>query len=101
LDFATALDANKAMDVANYKIQTWRLVRSSAYGSDRHDIQNLEITKAKLTPDRKQIKLFIEELEPTDVMTISYDLTDIEGYIFKGTVQNTVHTLRKDTEDLP
>ena len=101
LDFATALDADKALDVANYEIQTWQLVRSSAYGSDRHDIQNLEITKAKLTPDGKQIKLFIEGLKPTDVMTISYDLTDIEGHIFKGTVQNTVHKLRKDTEALP
>jgi len=100
LDFKTLLDSQKAIDIKNYEIQTWSLVRSSAYGSDRYDTKNLEILKAELSTDGKRINLFVKNLKPTDVMTISYDIKDEKGNDLKGTLQNTVHNVSQDIQTL-
>jgi hypothetical protein len=94
LVFATELDPAKATDPTNYKVKTWRLVRSSKYGSDRYDVQELTIAKAELGEDSKTVKLFLPDIAPVDVMTISYDLSDIEGNKMEGTLQNTIHNLK-------
>lgn len=96
LKFAAAIHKQRAMEIDNYKIKTWDLVRSSSYGSDRYNEQNLRITKAEQSADGKSIKLFLDEIAAVDVMTISYDLTDNDGNPLKGTVQNTVHHLAKE-----
>jgi hypothetical protein len=93
LNFAHQLDKEKAEDVNNYKINSWDLLRSSAYGSDRYDEKTLNINATELSEDGKTIKLFVDTLEKVDVMTIAYALQDISGKPLKGTLQNTIHQL--------
>lgn len=96
LKFAAAINKQRAMEIDNYKIKTWDLIRSSAYGSNRYNEKHLKITKSEQSADGKSIKLFLDQIAAVDVMTISYDLTDNDGNSLKGTVQNTVHHLAKE-----
>ena len=41
LTFASVLDMDIAQDIKNYEIETWDLLRSSAYGSDRYNKQKI------------------------------------------------------------
>ncbi len=83
------------LDSANFKVQTWRLVRSSKYGSDRYDIKTLEIAQVNVSKDGKVIKLTLPDIAETDVMTIDYDLMGTDNVPLKGSVQNTIHNLKQ------
>jgi hypothetical protein len=96
LRFDSKLDFQQATDTNNFVINTWDLKRSSNYGSDRYNQQNLRILKSEQSADGKSIKLFLDEIAPVDVMTITYDLTDTAGNQLQGTVQNTIHHLGND-----
>ncbi len=96
LTFASKLEAESASTISNYEVKTWDLIRSSKYGSDRHNVKTLKISEARLTKDGKGITLLTDEITPVDVMTISYDILDESGAPLKGTVQNTIHVLGKD-----
>ncbi len=95
LTFANALDPEKMKVVSNYEVQTWDLKRSKKYGSERYNTQTMVITEAKLSDDKKTVKLIIPGINPIDVMTISYDVMDAAGNALKGKVQNTIHHLKK------
>ncbi len=94
LTFAARLDAEKATKISNYEVKTWDLKRSSNYGSDRYNVQTLNITKAELVDNGKSVMLIIPEIAPVDVMTISYQIADKEGNPVAGTLQNTIHHLK-------
>ncbi len=98
--FATPLKQEQAENAANYEVKTWDLVRSSSYGSDRYNVQTLEIAQAQLGDDRKTVKLILPDIQPVDVMTVRYQLTDTEGNPVEGTFQNTIHHLRPTNEPL-
>lgn len=93
LKFDAPLDLKTATDTDNYVIQTWNLKRSSKYGSDRYDRLTLPVAQAIVQPDGKSIQLFLKDIKPVDVMTISYDLLSTDKLVLKGTVQSTVHHL--------
>jgi Cytochrome C oxidase, cbb3-type, subunit III len=95
LTFANALDETKAKNIANYEVQTWDLVRSRKYGSDRYNTKTLLISEVKLSLDNKRVKLIIPGIKPVDVMTIAYRLVDSKGNALEGKVQNTIHDLGK------
>lgn len=95
MTFVSALDVNKTTDSNNFEVQTWELLRSSKYGSERYNTQTLKISKISVSTDNKTIKIFLPEIKPVDIMTISYKVTDKEGNTFKGKVQNTIHNLKK------
>jgi hypothetical protein len=96
LTFISELNSESATDVSNYEVKTWDLVRSSNYGSDRHNIKTLKISEAILSPDGTAVSFSIDQIAPVDVMTISYKIKDKSGNLLKGTVQNTLHVLPKD-----
>ncbi|MFK7811903.1 MAG: DUF6797 domain-containing protein [Maribacter sp.] len=96
LRFNTILNHEKAIDVSNYGIQTWELKRSSKYGSDRYNQKNLAISNVEIQDDGKSVKLFLKDIEPVDVMSISYDILDVNNNAFIGTIQNTIHNLAAD-----
>ena len=96
LRFDHALDPDKAQDIDNYEIKTWNLLRSSAYGSDRFDRKKLKISKAQISSDAKIVHLFINKIQPVDVMSISYTIEDKQGNPVEGHIQNTIHNLRED-----
>jgi hypothetical protein len=96
LNFASSLSPGTATDPGRYQVETWELVRSSDYGSERYNNKTLEISQVELLPDGKSVKLHLKDIVPVDVMTISYDIEDDEGNKMQGTVQNTIHNLRED-----
>jgi hypothetical protein len=89
------LDADSLKDLKNFEVQTWGLVRSSNYGSERYNTKTMKISNVLLSDDRKTIKLVLPEIEPVDVMTIAYEVKDAQGNEFTGKVQNTIHNLKK------
>ena len=97
LTFASELEMESAQDLTNYEVKTWSIVRSSKYGSDRYNIRNLKISKSLVQKDGKSIKLLIEDMKPVDIMTIKYDIKNSDGNNLHGTVQNTIHNLRKES----
>jgi mono/diheme cytochrome c family protein len=96
LSFASSLDWKKAGDVKNYEVKTWNLVRSSTYGSDRYNEQTLSISKVDVIG--KTARLYLKDVKPVDVMTISYNILDTDGNPLQGTVQNTIHLLKDDKQ---
>lgn len=96
LNFAEPLDPSRAQRQSSFEVRSWDIVRSSRYGSDRYNVQTKKLNGIHLLPDGKSVMIKIYEMEPVDVMTISYDLVDLKGNTLKGTLQNTIHKLRKD-----
>ena len=96
LTFAQNLDPDTASDIKNFEVQTWDLVRSSDYGSDRYNEKTLDISKVEIHGDGKTVKLLLKDIAPVDVMTISYDINDDQGNPMQGTVQNTIHNLGQE-----
>ncbi|MEM9831371.1 MAG: DUF6797 domain-containing protein [Bacteroidota bacterium] len=98
--FASSLTPQSAEDISNYEVKTWDLVRSSRYGSDRYNIQTLEIADAQLSEDGRTVKLVLPDIQPVDVMTVRYQLVDTEGNLVAGTFQNTIHEFDSYTGEL-
>jgi len=96
LRFDSKLDLQKATDITNYLVKTWDLKRSSAYGSDRYNEQILPLDGVQIQKDGKSVKLYLQNIKPVDVMTISYDILNTAKIPLKGTVQSTIHNLGKD-----
>jgi hypothetical protein len=98
LSFASELDEMKSRDFSNYEVQTWSILRSSKYGSERYNTQTLKVEEVIISQDKKSVKLRIPHLQPVDVMTIAYSVVDTKGNKFTGKMQNTIHNLRKGTK---
>ena len=97
LTFASPLDKSVAEDPGQYTITTWDLKRSRRYGSDRHNVQELEINSVSLSGDGKTVMIELPDIQPTWVMEIKYNLESADGKSFEGVVQNTIYAL----EDQP
>ncbi len=98
LSFASELDENKSKDFSNFEAQTWSIVRSRKYGSERYNTQTLKIAEVIISMDRKSVKLKLPDIQPVDVMTIAYTVVDTKGNKFTGKVQNTIHNLGKNSK---
>ena len=94
LTFDTPLKPSLATNPDNYQIRTWDLIRSSKYGSDRHNPKTLDISSIELQRQNKSVKLTIPQIEPVDIMTINYNIENSRGEQVEGTLQNTIHNLR-------
>jgi hypothetical protein len=46
--------------------------------------------------DGKSIKIGLSGIKPVDIMTIAYTVTDNSGNKYKGKVQSTIYSLRKN-----
>ena len=85
-------------DTSHFRVKTWDLLRSRKYGSKHHNEQTLQVTQAKLSPDKKTIHLTIPTIKPTWVMEIQYQVKDDQGILREGLVQNTIHQLGGSTK---
>jgi hypothetical protein len=81
----------------DFKIQTWGLSRSRKYGSDRYDVKTLEVTRVMVNNSGKTVKLIMPDITAVDVMTIDYDVADMDGNRLKGSIQNTIHNLKESS----
>jgi cytochrome c5/glucose/arabinose dehydrogenase len=93
LEFDAALDPVAAVDLSNYEVHTWQLLRSKKYGSDRLNQKTLKITKVQV--EGKRLILHIENLEPVDVITVDYKVKNTKGELLNGSLQGTIHELRQ------
>ena len=121
VDFTCELDAQAAADAANWNIETWNYIWSSAYGSPeisttetkvaatelgndgrlqfskaqmaerKHDF--LDVKSATLSADRKSVFLAIPDLRPAMQMQLKYDIKAADGVELRGQVINTIHAL--------
>ncbi|MFZ1716309.1 MAG: hypothetical protein WAT88_13475, partial [Saprospiraceae bacterium] len=98
IKFSHELEVNDADKTSSYKIQTWDLLRSRKYGSAHHNENNLQVTEASLSEDKKTIFLTIPDIKPTWVMEISFEYTRPDGEKTKGLIQNTIYQLGKETK---
>lgn len=93
ITFTEPVDEQSAIDINNYLVDTWSLKRTANYGSDRYDERSLRIDSVELSADGRSVTLVLPEIRPTWCMEISWKLRGIDGDIFLGTLQNTVHRL--------
>ena len=93
LTFAEPLDEIAAQDPDNYKVTTWDLKRTRAYGSRRYNTRTLDIDEIWPSSDGKTIIIRLPEIAPTWIMEITYELVSADGAPFKGVVQNTIYAL--------
>ena len=121
VDFTCELDAQAAADVANWNLEIWNYVWSSAYGSPeistaetnvaatelgndgrlqfskaqmaerKHD--PLVVKSATLSADRRSVFLAIPDLRPAMQMQLKYELKSADGAELRGQVINTIHSL--------
>ena len=95
LSFASKLDTSKTKNRTNFEVQTWELLRSHKYGSKRYNTKTLNISEVKISNDRKSVKLIIKNIARVDIMKITYKVKDVQGNLFEGKIQNTIHGLQK------
>ena len=100
LTFSHPLDPATAEDPRNYAISTWELKRTSKYGSDHYNTKTLGVTSAKLSDNRKILKLTIPEIEPVWQMQIDYQIEGANGDPVVGKLQNTLYNLRRDPKKI-
>ena len=93
LDFESPLDQNTASDLSNFEVKTWQLLRSKKYGSERLDQKVLKVTKSYA--EGKSLKLYFENLEKVDVITIDYKIKNTKGETLSGSIQGTILQLGK------
>ncbi|MEO0337822.1 MAG: DUF6797 domain-containing protein [Bacteroidota bacterium] len=93
LTFEDQLDPSTVADMANFEVKTWDIKRSQRYGSDRYNIQTLSIDKTALLANGEEVKIFLPDIKPVDIMTISYKVKDAKGNNLEGILQNTIHNL--------
>jgi hypothetical protein len=96
ITFSHPLDKAAAEKISSYKVQTWDLLRSRKYGSDHYNEKSLPVTRAVLSEDKKTVMLYINNLQPTWVMEISFALKGANGEKVEGVLQNTIHQLGAD-----
>jgi hypothetical protein len=93
LEFDSELDPKVNNNLSNFEVNTWQLLRSKKYGSDRHSPKTLKVNQVKTSS--KSIFLSIENLQKVDVITIDYKIKNIKGESLQGSIQGTIHQLGK------
>lgn len=95
LSFSEKLDKAAAENPENYTLNTWDIKRTRKYGSERYNEKELKLSKVTLAEDGKTVLIQSDELKPSWIMEILYELKDTEGTEFEGAIQNSVYELEK------
>jgi glucose/arabinose dehydrogenase len=93
ITFSDKPDAESMANVENYKVETWDLERSRAYGSKHYNVKTLAIEKVEVSADGKSVLLVLPDIKPTWVMQISYQFKGRDGVMVPGLIQNTIYQL--------
>jgi hypothetical protein len=96
LSFSDALEPASAQDPQHFHVKIWSLKRTENYGSNHYGEHGLEVTGARLSPDRKTVDLEIPELQPTWGMEIKCELRGADGTPFQRTVHNSIYRLPEE-----
>ncbi|MFK5973980.1 MAG: c-type cytochrome [Flavobacteriaceae bacterium] len=70
IEFTIPLAEGQGIDVSDYLIQQWHYVPTANYGGSKIDLENLKISKIKISKDRTKISLHIPNLKEKYVVYI-------------------------------
>ncbi len=99
LTFTNALDTETATDPDSYSVKRWNYKRSSNYGSRDYKADGsqgrdrVEVTRAKLSADKKSVLLQIDDMKPTMQMQVEYRIDAADGAYLSHRIQNTIHAI--------
>lgn len=118
--FEKELDGPSVADRFNFKVERWKYIRSSQYGSGEFSIDNpdpeaeqraltseshkyrkhdqVEVVRSVLLPDKKTVFLHIPSMKPAQQMSIVYKLVFADSTAAEGEIVNTLHKMARHRE---
>jgi len=110
LTFSGPLDAEYAEDPDSYGVEIWNYLYSQKYGSPelsllqperkveqgKRNRDTLEVTSAKLSPDKCTVFLAIKGMRPVHQMKITWNLDSASGDQWRGELHNSIHALAEN-----
>jgi hypothetical protein len=76
-----------------FAFKAWSLKRTANYGSKHYDEHSLEITAARLSPDRRTVTLDIPALAATHCYELKAKLAGADGATIDRSLHGTIHRL--------
>lgn len=97
LTFTKPVDVEAAQDTSAYRFTHYFYKYAQAYGSDRHDVQPVEVTDVEVSPDRKTVAVALEKLKPGYVYQLDLEGLQAEdgSSLVNATAFYTLNQLRK------
>ncbi|HEX7862497.1 MAG TPA: DUF6797 domain-containing protein [Verrucomicrobiae bacterium] len=99
ITFSEPLSREVAEDLESYSAEMWNYRWSSEYGSPDFTVTNptkkgrdsVQITAAKLQPDRKTVVLKVPALKPANTFALRYDLESEKGESVQNSIYATIN----------
>jgi hypothetical protein len=99
ITFTDALDPATAGDPDSYAVEWFNVKRTKGYGSKEYSISDPEqvgreevaVTAAELSADRKTVLLKMPEIRPVTNMVIQYRIKAADGTTMEHKIDNTIH----------
>ena len=99
VSFLHELDRASAEDPANYGVKRWNYKWLSRYGSDRwklsgeRGIDQMKVRSATLLPDRKTVRIAVDDLKPVMQMMTSIRIRTASGERIETEISHSIHAL--------
>jgi hypothetical protein len=97
--FLEPLDRQDAADPANYAVERWNYLWSSAYGSSHYSVKDpqrtghdpVDVKSARLSADGKTLELDLEDVGPVMQQRIDLSTAAADGAPVKWQIHHTIH----------
>ncbi len=99
VSFLHELDPETAEDPARYRVRRWNYKWLSRYGSDRWKtdgqpgVDEMLVRNVRLMPDRKTVRIEVEDLRPVMQMMTSMSIRTARGEPIETEISHSVHVL--------
>lgn len=99
VSFLHELDPATAEDPANYQVRRWNYKWLSRYGSDRwkldgeRGVETLRVRGVQLLPDRKTVRIEVEDLRPVMQMMTRLSIRTASGDRIETEISHSIHAL--------
>ena len=99
ISFLHELDPKAAEDVGNYHVKRWNYKWLSRYGSDRWKldgepgVEEMPVRSARLLPDRKTVRIEVDDLRPVMQMMTSASIRTASGDRIEAEISHSIHTI--------
>ena len=107
LTFTRPVDPETARDTSSYRFKHYYYKYSQSYGSDRRDVQPVNVTAVEVSPNRKQVSVSLEELKRGYVYQLNLNGVQAQDGtpLTNETAYYTINKLRqpgpKERDDAP
>lgn len=99
VSFLQELDPDTAEDPSNYSVRRWNYKWLSRYGSDRWKadgqpgVEEMTVRSARLMPDRKTVRIEVEDLRPVMQMMTGISIRTANGDHIETELSHSIHVL--------